>query len=1052
MKKLISTFLCLGVSLLVAATTVQLPATLDKSNVSAVSDGMTYYNTTYFQLNPSGSSNPTAWAEWNVNLSHSGKYIVTENGYYTNGHQYLLELRQGGLVVSSYTTKKDYTTGENSITHGTRWDLSSVATGTYTIRVKCSLANGKPNLKSIDLEYDGEILPDPEPLPEPDPNGTSVNYTADNTTIFPNPERGFITMLERTLDTDQNSHKYNVKGRESYLTNHANNDKGSLILLLYYLDNYKNTGTLPSSILSAFDEDMQVLRNYGMKAIVRFAYTKTEVMEGSVRTAYDAPLNIVQKHIAQYKSHWAANADVIFCFQMGLVGAYGEWYYTNHFGNQESHMNADRNALVDTMLAATPKNRCVQIRTPLFKTEYMEHLGVSKTPILYSEAYNGSPKSRLGHHNDAFLYHADNMGTYNDTAVQKPWLARETFYVPIGGESDITDTLQALEEATHEKTIAEMSRMHWTFIQSGYSTVVTGTWRKNAEHTFDELNRRLGYRYQLVNGTYTNEAAPGGKMSVYMNIRNAGFAPLYNERPVYIVLKNNSHTYTLSMSVDPRRWRPNGVISTVSEVLDLPSDIANGTYQLYLYMPDYYESLRSDSKFAIRFANTGSMWDATTGMNALGASITISGSVTPPPAPLDNLVTLPATLDKSNVNAYSDDMTWYGTGNSYFDFGPEDNENIGRWAEWNVKLTTPEELIVTEEYYCTTGRGWKFALLNPDDRTDTISVYNTGDQGGNAGTASYATHWDLSSVPAGEYILCVRNVRQWAQPKLKSLMLESAAAITTYTVTWNATANGGTCATATSQINIGAELGTLPTATKSGYVFIGWFSSASGGSQIKTSTKPASNVTYYAQFLPIPQLSSDAVDLPATLNKANVGAVSDNMQWYNVDYFDIGPGDATNLYSWAAWRVHLQYPSAYTVTEETNCSNGHQYIIQLFDGNTLVSEFTTHKESATGGDKAYEQATPWDLSSLPVGNYVLTIRNVYAYSQPKLKRLTLYCEVPSTPTGIEQVVVNGNRISGPEGMRVYDIAGRDVTAAKDGLNHGTYIIVVNSQVRKVLIP
>ena len=67
---------------------------------------------------------------------------------------------------------------------------------------------------------------------------TTVTYTADDTSIFPNPERGFITMLTGHLTT---SNPYGVKGQESALNNHANNDKGTIILVHYYLDSYKNT-------------------------------------------------------------------------------------------------------------------------------------------------------------------------------------------------------------------------------------------------------------------------------------------------------------------------------------------------------------------------------------------------------------------------------------------------------------------------------------------------------------------------------------------------------------------------------------------------------------------------------------------------------------------------------------------------------------------------------------------------------------------------------------------------------------------------------------------
>ena len=102
--------------------------------------------------------------------------------------------------------------------------------------------------------------------------------------------------------------------------------------------------------------------------------------------------------------------------------------------------------MVDSLLSAVPHDRCIQLRTPLFKTGYV---GDTKA-LTAEEAFTGTPRARLGHHNDAFLYDYDNMGTYTDTAKQKPWLAQETLYVPIGGETDITDLGLAQEWATYD--------------------------------------------------------------------------------------------------------------------------------------------------------------------------------------------------------------------------------------------------------------------------------------------------------------------------------------------------------------------------------------------------------------------------------------------------------------------------------------------------------------------------------------------------------------------------------------------------------------------------
>ena len=67
-----------------------------------------------------------------------------------------------------------------------------------------------------------------------------------------------------------------------------------------------------------------------------------------------------------------------------------------------------------------------------------------------------------------------------------------------------------------------------------------------------------------------------------------------------------------------------------------------------------------------------------------------------------------------------------------------------------------------------------------------------------------------------------------------------------YTVTFNA--NGGTVSPTTRTVASGTAVGTLPTATKKGYKFDGWYTAASGGTKINATTKVTANVTYYAHW------------------------------------------------------------------------------------------------------------------------------------------------------------------------------------------------------------
>ena len=92
-------------------------------------------------------------------------------------------------------------------------------------------------------------------------------------------------------------------------------------------------------------------------------------------------------------------------------------------------------------------------------------------------------------------------------------------------------------------------------------------------------------------------------------------------------------------------------------------------------------------------------------------------------------------------------------------------------------------------------------------------------------------------------------------------------------------ANGGTCATTSKSYESGATLGTLPTATRSGYTFDGWFTAASGGTQVTEATVVTENVTYYAHWVedqpPVSYAYEDNGDGTVTLTGAE--GVSGNL-------------------------------------------------------------------------------------------------------------------------------------------------------------------------------
>ncbi|KAE9546016.1 hypothetical protein FO519_010772, partial [Halicephalobus sp. NKZ332] len=173
--------------------------------------------------------------------------------------------------------------------------------------------------------------------------------------------------------------------------------------------------------------DFDTIRNAGIKCVIRFAYSVSTTVGQR-----DASKAQIISHIKQLEPLFLKNVDIIVSVQAGFIGTWGEWYYTDYFGMPPSTSDyANRKEVLDTLLSAVPVSRMVHLRTPLLK----QKMTGTTQAITQSQAYDGSDRARLAHHNDCFLASATDEGTYTNISVEYPYLHNETKYVAIGGET-----------------------------------------------------------------------------------------------------------------------------------------------------------------------------------------------------------------------------------------------------------------------------------------------------------------------------------------------------------------------------------------------------------------------------------------------------------------------------------------------------------------------------------------------------------------------------------------------------------------------------------------
>ncbi len=426
-----------------------------------------------------------------------------------------------------------------------------------------------------------------------------VDYTPTDAVIG-NPERGFY-------------HQVNHISAESLQEFKANGIR--LVLINYSLKGLHNK-PIPSDFLNNLEADFEKIRQAGFKMIVRFAYS----FNGTDPIA-DAPLEFVLLHIEQLGPILRRNSDVILTLQAGFIGTWGEWWNTENFSEYPGSINeenwADRRMVMDALLEVMPEDRMIQLRTPLYKKNILQES--SYIPVEEAQAYNGSVRSRVAHHNDCFVSGNFDLGTYHDTLVEKPYLALDSKYTIVGGE-----TCNPNAEASCENSLKELERFHWSFLNLDYHQGILSQW--GTDGCYDEIERRLGYRYQLLDADLQSEAKPGGQVLFNIRLKNEGWANPTNAYALKLILRNTvtQSEYILDVAEDLRKWPIRGMIDFNVQA-GLPLDMDAGAYELFLAMKDGRISLGFNPDYAIQLANEDT-WEPATGYNNLHHTLSVSAN------------------------------------------------------------------------------------------------------------------------------------------------------------------------------------------------------------------------------------------------------------------------------------------------------------------------------------------------------------------------------------------------------------------------------------------
>lgn len=184
--------------------------------------------------------------------------------------------------------------------------------------------------------------------------------------------------------------------------------------------------------------------------------------------------------------------------------------------------------------------------------------------------------------------------------------------------------------------------------------------------------------------------------------------------------------------------------------------------------------------------------------------------------------------------------------------------------------------------------------------------------------------------------------------------------VNSYTATFNG--NGGSAGTSITK-PYGSQLGTLPTSSRTGYTFRGWFTATSGGTQISTTTTmPANNVTYYAQW------SANTYTVNYNAN-GGTGTTASSSHTYGVAKALTSNGFSRTGYTFLGWSTSpsattATYTNGQSVSNLSSTNGGTVTLYAVWKVNSYTLTFNPNGGTVSETSRKVAQGSP--LGKLPV--------------------------------------------------------------------------------------
>lgn len=397
-----------------------------------------------------------------------------------------------------------------------------------------------------------------------------MNFT-ESTQKLNNPDRGYYIQI----DTEKHQKMANLA------------EDVRLVLLAFDVEAFTET-KISEEKIRELEDALIFAKEHHISVVFRAAYGFHE--DGI------EPMNmeLMKTHIAQISEILNKYKDNVLVIQAGMLGEYGEWHTSKYLEGDENAQRKSRVFILKSWETYLDDSIKVAVRRQRFVREAMEE---------------GVLKGRLGIHNDALLSTESDMGTYDDTnmdrSLELEWTQENLKRQINGGEMPTLGKKNQPKNA-HQ----EFKMLHLSYLNLEYNKKIIDNWlltEMNDTNAKEYIERHLGYRLyiselEMYEKYYENQIRKKG-LTIMVTFRNTGYASLPSKYKMYVIVSSQEKEYYQEIKCEDIYNISNGETTKMRMTILLPEEFMEKSEEMTVGIKFAQNKMETEAINCIQLAN-----------------------------------------------------------------------------------------------------------------------------------------------------------------------------------------------------------------------------------------------------------------------------------------------------------------------------------------------------------------------------------------------------------------------------------------------------------------